>query len=145
MTSIVLNAPGCDLMVLVYMGGACSGGVRLSISSRAPMVSHALNQGLIEANALHQVECYESAVKFAHTEGFIPAPETSHAIAQTVREALQAKEEGKEKVILMNWSGHGLMDLSAYDAFFSGKLSDYDLPEEMLARSLASMQGFPKP
>ena len=120
-----------------------AGGLRYH--GMAPMVSHALNLELIEAAAIHQVECYEAAVQFAHTEGFIPAPETSHAIAQAVREAKQAKEEGKEKVILMNWSGHGLMDLSAYQAFFDGELSDYDLPEEMLMRSLVSMQDFPKP
>ena len=120
-----------------------AGGLRYH--GMAPMVSHALNLELIEAAAIHQVECYEAAVQFAHTEGFIPAPETSHAIAQAVREAKQATEEGKEKVILMNWSGHGLMDLSAYQAFFDGELSDYDLPEEMLMRSLVSMQDFPKP
>ena len=57
----------------------------------------------------------------------------------------KAKEEGKEKVILMNWSGHGLLDLTGYQAFFDGKLSDYALPEEMLARSLACMEGLPKP
>ena len=63
----------------------------------------------------------------------------------TIREALRAKEEGKEKVILMNWSGHGLMDLTGYEAFFDGKLHDYDLPEEMLARFEASMDGLPMP
>ncbi len=120
-----------------------AGGLRYH--GMAPMVSHALREGLIEANALHQLECYETATLWARTEGFIPAPETSHAIAQAVREAKQAKEEGKEKVIVMNWSGHGLMDLSGYEAFFDGKLSDYELPEEHLARSLASMQGLPKP
>ena len=62
-----------------------------------------------------------------------------------VREAKQAKEEGREKVILMNWSGHGLMDLSAYENYFDGNLSDYDLPEEQLLRSLVCMEGLPKP
>lgn len=120
-----------------------AGGLRYH--GMAPMVSHALKEGLIEAESLHQLECYEAAVMFARTEGFIPAPETSHAIAQTIREAKQAKEEGKEKTILMNWSGHGLMDLTGYEAYFDGKLSDYSLPEEMLVRSLASMEGLPKP
>jgi len=82
------------------------------------MVSHAVREGLIEATAIPQLECYQAAVLFAQTEGYIPAPETSHAIAQTIREAKQAKEEGKEKVIVMNWSGHGLMDLSGYQAYF---------------------------
>jgi tryptophan synthase beta chain len=119
-----------------------AGGLRYH--GMAPMVSHALREGLIEANALEQLECYESAVLWARTEGFIPAPETSHAIAQTIREAKQAKEEGKEKVIVMNWSGHGLMDLTGYEAFFDGKLSDYALPEELMARSLQSLEGLPK-
>ena len=61
------------------------------------------------------------------------------------REALQAKEEGKEKVILFNWSGHGLMDLTGYDAYLSGKLSDYELPDSVMQKSLASLDGLPKP
>jgi tryptophan synthase beta chain len=120
-----------------------AGGLRYH--GMAPMVSHALKEGLIEANALHQLECYEGAVLWARTEGFIPAPETSHAIAQTIREAKRAKEEGKEKVIVMNWSGHGLMDLAGYEAFFNGKLSDYELPEEHMLRSLLALEGLPKP
>jgi tryptophan synthase beta chain len=120
-----------------------AGGLRYH--GMAPMVSHALREGLIEAGSLHQLECYEAAVTFARTEGYIPAPETSHAIAQAIREARQAKEEGKEKVILMNWSGHGLMDLAGYQAYFDGKLSDYAMPEEHLLRSLVCMEGLPKP
>jgi len=111
----------------------------------APLVSHVLREGLMEAVALHQLECYKAAVLFAQTEGFIPAPETSHAIAQTIREAEQAREEGKERVILMNWSGHGLMDLSGYDAFFEGELADYELPESDLQNSLACLKDLPKP
>jgi tryptophan synthase beta chain len=111
----------------------------------APLVSHALHEGLIEAVALHQLECYKAGVLFAHTEGFIPAPETSHAIAMAIREAARAREEGKARVILMNWSGHGLMDLSGYDAFLDGKLADYSLPDAELRKSLASLEGLPKP
>ena len=111
----------------------------------APLVSHCVREKLIEAQSLHQLECYEAAVLFAHTEGFIPAPETSHAIASAIREAKQAKEEGKERTILMCWSGHGLMDLSGYQAYFDGKLSDYSLPEEVLARSLSCIEGLPMP
>ncbi|NTU54032.1 MAG: TrpB-like pyridoxal phosphate-dependent enzyme [Chlorobiaceae bacterium] len=118
-----------------------AGGLRYH--GMAPLVSHVKRLGLIEATALPQTECYEAALLFAHTEGFIPAPETSHAIAQTIREAKQAKEEGKEKVIVMNWSGHGLMDLQGYDAYLSGRISDYPLPEELLQRSLASLEGHP--
>jgi tryptophan synthase beta chain len=120
-----------------------AGGLRYH--GMAPMVSHAVREGLIEATAIPQLECYQAAVLFAHTEGFIPAPETSHAIAQTIREANRAREEGKEKVIVMNWSGHGLMDLSGYQAYFDGKLSDYDLPDAELAKSLKSIEGLPKP
>jgi tryptophan synthase beta chain len=120
-----------------------AGGLRYH--GMAPMVSHAMNEGLIEAEAIHQLECYEGAVQWAHTEGFIPAPETAHAIAQAIREAKRATEEGKEKVILMNWSGHGLMDLTAYEAYMDGKLSDHDLPDEMLERYAASMDGLPMP
>jgi tryptophan synthase beta chain len=111
----------------------------------APLVSHALREGLIEAVALQQLECYKAAITFAHTEGFIPAPETSHAIAMAIREAVRAREEGKKRVILMNWSGHGLMDLAGYEAYFEGKLSDYTLPEDDLQRSLQALRGLPKP
>lgn len=120
-----------------------AGGLRYH--GMAPLVSHAMREGLIEAAAMHQLECYESAVLFARTEGFIPAPETAHAIAQTIREAKQAREEGKKRVILMNWSGHGLMDLSGYQAYFDGKLSNYTLPEELMQQSLLSLEGLPKP
>ncbi|NTW82102.1 MAG: TrpB-like pyridoxal phosphate-dependent enzyme [Chlorobiaceae bacterium] len=118
-----------------------AGGLRYH--GMAPLVSHVRQLGLIDATAIGQIECYEAAMLFAHTEGFISAPETSHAIAQTIREAKKAKEEGKEKVILMNWSGHGLMDLQGYDAYLSGKLSDYPLPEELLQRSLAAVKDHP--
>lgn len=120
-----------------------AGGLRYH--GMAPLVSHMLREKMIEALSLKQTECYEAALLFARTEGFIPAPETSHAIAATIREARRAKEEGKEKTIVMNWSGHGLMDLNGYRAFLEGKLVDADLPEELLARSIASMEGLPKP
>ena len=82
---------------------------------------------------------------FARTEGFIPAPETSHAIAGAIREAKRAKEEGRERTIVICWSGHGLMDLNSYQSFFEGRLADHDLPDELLQRSLASIEGLPKP
>ncbi len=120
-----------------------AGGLRYH--GMAPLVCHVLREKLIEAQAVHQLECYQAAVQFARTEGFIPAPETSHAIATAIREAKQAKEEGKERVILMNWSGHGLMDLTGYEAYFEGKLVDYALPEEMMKHSLTCLDGLPKP
>ncbi len=120
-----------------------AGGLRYH--GMAPLVSQLVRDRLVEARALPQLECYQAAVLFARTEGFIPAPETSHAIAVVVQEARKAKEEGKEKVILFNWSGHGLLDLAAYDAYFSGKLSDYALPEEELKKYVAVTDAFPKP
>jgi len=120
-----------------------AGGLRYH--GMAPLVSHVVKEGLVEAQALHQLECYGAAIQWARTEGFIPAPETSHAIAQVIREANRAKEEGKERVILFNWSGHGLMDLTGYDAFMSGKLHDYEFSDEELAESLKVVQGLPMP
>jgi tryptophan synthase beta chain len=120
-----------------------AGGLRYH--GMAPLVSRLLCDGLIQTRALHQLECYQGAVLFARTEGFISAPETSHAIAAAIQEATRAKEEGKEKVILFNWSGHGLMDLTAYDAYLSGRLEDYALPEEDLQKSLAGVADLPRP
>jgi tryptophan synthase beta chain len=120
-----------------------AGGLRYH--GMAPMVSQAIVEGLLTPRSINQLECYEAAVLFARTEGIICAPETSHAIAATIQEAKKAKEEGKEKVILFNMSGHGLMDLTGYDAYFQGQLKNYPLPEEELKKSLASIEGLPKP
>ncbi len=86
-----------------------AGGLRYH--GMAPLVSQAIVEGLLTPSSIPQLECYDAAVTFARTEGIIIAPETSHAVAATIREAIKAKEEGKEKVILFNLSGHGLMDL----------------------------------
>ncbi len=120
-----------------------AGGLRYH--GMAPLVSQAAHAGLLEPLAIDQLECYEAAITFARTEGPISAPETSHAIAATIREAKRAKEEGKEKVIVFNWSGHGLMDLKGYEAYFDGKLSHYPLPEEQPQRGLMALEGHPKP
>lgn len=111
----------------------------------APLISHAINLGLLQPRAYDQLQCYDAAVTFARSEGIIPAPETSHAIAATIEEAQKAKEEGKEKVILFNLSGHGLMDLRGYDAYFRGELVNYPLPEEEMQKSIASLSNLPKP
>lgn len=111
----------------------------------APLISAAVNDNLVRPVSLHQLECYESAVMFARTEGLIVAPETSHAVASAIRQARQAKEEGKEKVIVFNLSGHGLMDLVGYQKFFAGELHDYAMPEEDLQATLASIADYPKP
>ena len=119
-----------------------AGGLRYH--GMSPLVSQAVVEGLLEPKAYPQTKCYQAAMTWAKTEGFICAPETSHAIAATIDEAIKAREEGKEKVILFSYSGHGLMDLSGYDAFMSGKLTDYELPEEDLRKFTAPLKNFPK-
>ncbi|MCX6904695.1 MAG: TrpB-like pyridoxal phosphate-dependent enzyme [Verrucomicrobia bacterium] len=99
-----------------------AGGLRYH--GMAPMVSHACKLGLIEAEAYHQTKVFEAAVQFARTEGIVPAPESAHAIAAVVKEAIQAREAGRKRVILFNLSGHGLLDLSAYESYLAGKLQD---------------------
>ncbi len=111
----------------------------------APLISQAIVEGLLTPRAIHQLECYDSAVLFARTEGIIPAPETSHAIAAAIQEAKKAKEEGKEKVIVFNLSGHGLMDLTGYERYFAGDLQDYALPEAEMSKSLKAIEGLPLP
>ena len=120
-----------------------AGGLRYH--GMAPLVSKSIKDGLLRPLSLHQIESYEAGILFAKTEGIIPAPETTHAIAATIREAKKAKEEGKEKVILFNFSGHGLMDLSGYDKFLTGKLTDYELPQEEIDKNLELIKNYPKP
>ena len=120
-----------------------AGGLRYH--GMAPLVSKVLKEGLIEARAFTQNQTFAAGVTFARTEGYIPAPETNHAVACMIDEAKKAKEEGKEKVILMNWSGHGLVDLAAYDAFLSGRLEDLVLEDEEVQRAMKDLEKFPKP
>jgi len=119
-----------------------AGGLRYH--GMAPLVCQGINEGLIEPKAYQQIRCYQSAMLWASTEGAICAPETSHAIAAVIDEAEKAREEGKEKVILFNYSGHGLMDLSGYDAFLSGKLTDYTLPQEEIDKYTEPLKNLPK-
>jgi len=119
-----------------------AGGLRYH--GMAPIVSHMVNLKLAEPRAYNQIETFEAGVLFARTEGFIPAPETNHAIAAVVDEARRAKEEGKEKVILFNYSGHGIIDLAAYDAYFSGKLEPHELPNGEIQRALKAIENHPK-
>ena len=123
--------------------GIHAGGLRYH--GMAPLVSQTVMEGLTRAVAIQQLECFEAAVLFARTEGIIPAPESSHALAQVIREAKQAREEGKERVILFNLSGHGLFDLNGYSDFLDGKLSDHSLSDEEMAKGLACLEGLPKP
>ena len=120
-----------------------AGGLRYH--GMSPLVSASLRDGLMEAQAIHQSECFDAGILFSKTEGIIPAPESTHAIAATIREALKAKEEGKEKVILFNLSGHGWMDLVGYDKYMSGQLSDYEYPEHEIEASMERLKGLPLP
>jgi tryptophan synthase beta chain len=117
--------------------GIHAGGLRYH--GAAPLVSQLVNAGIVEARAVPQLVCFEAAVQFARTELIIPAPESSHAIRGAIDEALQAKQEGKEKVILFNLSGHGHVDMAAYDAYFAGKLEDFEYPAEKVKESLAHL------
>ena len=117
--------------------GIHAGGLRYH--GMAPLVSHLLNLGLIEATAIQQLETFTAGVQFARTEGILPAPESNHAIAAAVREALRCKEEGISKTILFNLSGHGNFDLQAYTDFQNGKLHDYEYSEEEAATALAGL------
>ena len=120
-----------------------AGGLRYH--GMAPIISHLAKEELIEARAYNQLDTFDSGVKWARSECYIPAPETNHAIAAVVDEARRAKEEGKEKTILFNWSGHGLLDLASYDAYLSGKLGTYELPEEEIERAKKTVGAYPKP
>ncbi len=117
--------------------GIHAGGLRYHGAS--PLVSQLLNAGVIEARAVPQLAAFEAAVQFARTELIIPAPESSHAIRGAIDEALQAKQEGKQKVILFNLSGHGHVDMAAYDQYFAGELEDFEYPAEKVKESLAHL------
>jgi tryptophan synthase beta chain len=120
-----------------------AGGLRYH--GMAPTVSQLILDGLIRPEAVPQLETFQAGITFARTEGFISAPETDHALAMLIREAIKAREEAKQKVILVNWSGHGLVDMGAYEAYLRGKLSDHALPEEEIHRALADIAKLPKP
>jgi len=120
-----------------------AGGLRYH--GMAPTVSQLIEEGLITPKAVSQNSAYEAGVMLARTEGIIPAPETNHALACVVEEAKKAKEEGKEKVILFNWSGHGLLDLSAYEKYFANQLQDCTLSDEEIHTAEKACEKFPKP
>ena len=114
--------------------GIHAGGLRYH--GMAPLVSLLHREGVVEAVGYPQLKCFEAAITFARSEGTIVAPETSHAVACVIDEALKAKEEGKEKTILFNLSGHGHFDMAAYDKYFSKELMDYAYPEEKIKEAL---------
>lgn len=120
-----------------------AGGLRYH--GMAPTVSQLVIDGLIEPKSVTQLDAYKAGVTVTRSEGMIPAPETNHALALVIDEALKAKAEGKEKVILFNWSGHGLLDLMAYDKYFSNELTNFELSEEEMLASEKIFADFPKP
>jgi tryptophan synthase beta chain len=120
-----------------------AGGLRYH--GMAPTVSQLVHDRVITAKSVTQRAAFEAGMLWAKTEGMIPAPETNHALACVVEEAKKAKEEGKAKVILVNFSGHGLMDLAAYDKFLAGELEDYILPDEEILQAEKIFAKYPKP
>ncbi len=117
--------------------GIHAGGLRYHGAS--PLVSQLYEAGLIEARAMMQTACFEGALTFAKHEGIVPAPEASHAVRAAIDEAMLAREEGKERTILFNLSGHGFMDMTAYDNYLAGNLEDYEYPAEMVQESLKNL------
>jgi tryptophan synthase beta chain len=101
--------------------------------------------GVFEARAYPQTPVFESAVKFARAEGFVPGPEPAHAVKAVEDEALAALEADEERVILFNLSGHGHFDLGAFDAYLRGELQDYPLPDGVLEDSLTTLPPQPEP
>src|SRR5512141_1825231 len=114
--------------------GIHAGGLRYH--GESPLVSQLYAAGQIEAKAYKQNACFEGALLFARSEGIIPAPESSHAVRAAIDEAVLAKEEGKERTILFGLSGHGQLDMGAYDSYLSGTLEDYEYPSEMVKQAL---------
>jgi tryptophan synthase beta chain len=104
------------------------------------IVSQLIKDGLMHGVDIPQLESFRAGILFAQTEGIIPAPESSHAIAATIREALKCKETGEEKVILFNLSGHGLIDMSAYDQYINGDLQNYSISDKEISDNVAQLE-----
>ena len=117
--------------------GIHAGGLRYH--GMAPLVSHVMDLGLVEATTVQQLDAFAAGIQFARAEGIIPAPEANHAVAAAIREALQAKEEGKERTILFVLSCHGHFDMQSYIAYQAGKLENYEYPAEEIAMALAGL------
>lgn len=117
--------------------GIHAGGLRYH--GMAPLMSQLHDEGILDAQAYHQNSIFEAAVLFTRSEGILPAPESAHAIRAAINEALEAKEAGQERVILFNLSGHGHFDMTSYDAYFEGKLVDYEYPVEEVVAAQARM------
>ncbi|GAA3306602.1 TrpB-like pyridoxal phosphate-dependent enzyme [Nonomuraea dietziae] len=114
-----------------------AGGLRYH--GMSPLLSHMYELGMFEAVATSQKECFQAGVRFARAEGIVPAPEPTHALAETIAEALRCRESGQEKVILTALCGHGHFDLAAYDRFLGGEMEDFSLPEERISAALSTL------
>jgi tryptophan synthase beta chain len=114
-----------------------AGGLRYH--GESPIVSKLYHDGLIKAESIFQSEVFKYGVIFAQTEGIVPAPESAHAIAATIKEALKCKEEKKGKTLLFCLSGHGFFDMGSYDAYLEGKLQDYEYPKEAIEKSIENL------
>lgn len=117
--------------------GFHSGGLRYH--GMAPLVSHAVNEGFVEARNVQQLDCFAAGVLFARSEGILPAPEANHAVAAAVAEATRCREEGRSESILFNLCGHGHFDMAAYTDYLGGKLANYEYPEEEIAAALSGL------
>jgi tryptophan synthase beta chain len=117
--------------------GIHAGGLRYH--GMAPLVSHVIDLGLAEATTVQQLDAFAAGVQFARAEGIIPAPEANHAIAEAIRQALEAKAEGRKRTILFNLSGHGHFDMQSYIDYHAGKLENYEYPAEEIAMALAGL------
>jgi tryptophan synthase beta chain len=120
-----------------------AGGLRYH--GMSPVISHLYDQGMIEAVAKPQRECFAAGVQFARTEGIVPAPEPTHALAAAIEEAVRCREAGEERVILTALCGHGHLDLPAYEAYLSGTMTDRDLDAAALATAVEALPPVPVP
>jgi tryptophan synthase beta chain len=120
-----------------------AGGLRYH--GMAPTVSQLAKEGIIEPRSVTQLDSYAAGILWARTEGYVPAPETTNALALVVEEAKKAKAEGKEKVIVASFSGHGLLDLGAYEKYLAGQMTDVVLPEEDMKKSMEIFKDYPLP
>jgi tryptophan synthase beta chain len=117
--------------------GIHAGGLRYH--GMAPLVSHVMDLGLVEATTVQQLDAFAAGIQFARSEGIVPAPEANHAVAEAIGQALKAKAEGKSRTILFNLSGHGHFDMQSYIDYQAGKLQNYEYPEEEIAMALAGL------
>ena len=118
-----------------------SGGLRYH--GMAPLVSHLVHTGAVEARAYNQRECFAEALRFARSEGIIPAPEPSHALRALREEVERADAEGAERTFLVNLCGHGNFDMAAYETYLAGELVDHELPQSELDAAAAELAELP--